>query len=476
MTAETLVEVITLAEKETQDIVVIGSGPGGYVAAIHAAHLGAKVTLVEKYATLGGTCLNRGCIPTKALVRSAEVMLDARRSSHFGIEMDNVRVNLPQIMARKRNVVSKLVTGVEQLMKTNKISVYKGTGRVVSPNLVKVNDENIPTRKIIIATGSEKTLLSISGLDLAGMLTTDDILELEKLPKSLIVIGGSHVGTEFASVFSALGTKVTIVKRRPLRLEPVDEEIGRRFAQLLPRQGIDIIIGAPVKALRKGEAGIQVVWDTPEGEEKWVEGEMVLMATGRKPYTEGLGIEEIGIKTDGPAVVVNDCLETNIKDIYAIGDVLGKHMLAHVASYEGEIAVENALGRTRKADYHAVPTVVFTYPEVAGVGITEAEAQEKGIPHKVSKFPFMAAGRAVAMDETIGMVKLLCNSENGKVLGMHIMGPHAGDLIAEGTIAVQNGLTAKDLAHTMHAHPTLPEAILETAMGQMEGAIHFQRM
>ena len=465
-----------MVSKETQDIVIIGSGPGGYVAAIHAAHLGAKVSLVEKDATLGGTCLNRGCIPTKALVRSAEVMLDAQRSSHFGIDIDNAKINLPRVMARKRDVVNKLVNGIDQLMKANKINVYKGTGHISSSNLVKVNDEDIPTKKVVIATGSEKTLLPVSGLDLPGMLTTDDILELEKLPKSLVVIGGSHVGTELACVFSAFGTKVTIVKRRPLRLEPVDEEIGRRFAQLLPRQGIEVITDAPVKAIKKGEEGLQAVWDTPEGEEKWIEGEMILMATGRKPYIAGLGIEDTGIKMKGPAVMVNERLETNIKGIYAIGDVLGKHMLAHVASYEGEIAVGNALGHTRRAEYHAVPTVIFTYPEIAGVGITETEAKEKKIPHRVSKFPFMATGRAVAMDKTMGMVKLICNSADGKVLGMHIMGPHAGDLIAEGAIAVQNGLTAKELAHTMHAHPTLPEAVLETAMGQLEGAIHLQRM
>ncbi len=463
-------------EKEVKDIVIIGSGPGGYVAAMHSAYMGAKIAVIEKDATLGGTCLNRGCILTKALVRSAEVMLDAKRSSDFGIDIDNIELNFEKVMSRKRDVVAKLVAGVEQLMKANKISVYKGLGRILSPHLVKVNDEEIATKKIIIATGSEKTLLPIPGLDLPGMLTTDDALELKELPESLVVIGGSHVGTEFASIYNILGAKVTIVKRRPLRLEPVDEEIGRRFAQTLPRQGIDVIIGAPVKAIRKDGDNLRVVWDTPEGEEKGVTAQMVLMGTGRQPYTEGLGLSELGIKMDGKAIVVNERLETNVEDVYAIGDVLGKHMMAHVASYEGEAAVENALGHPRQVDYRAVPSVVFTYPEVAGVGITEAEAQASGIPYKVSKFPFMAAGRAVAMDETMGIVKLICNAEDGKVLGMHIVGPHAGDLIAEGTLAVQTGLTARDIAHTMHAHPTLPEAIHETAMGQLEGIIHFQRM
>ena len=457
-----------------KDVVVIGGGPGGYVAAIHAAHLGAKVALVEKD-RLGGTCLNRGCIPTKALVRSTEVLLEARRASDFGIELDNVKINFPKIMARKSNVVDKLVSGVEQLMKSNKISVYRGTGRIVSPQLVKVNDEEIAAKKIIIATGSETALLPIPGLDLPGVLTTDDILELKELPESLVVIGGSHVGVEFASIFNVLGARVTIVKRRPLRLEPVDEEIGRRFAQTLPRQGIEVKIGAAVKAIKRNGAVLKVVWDTPEGEQG-VEGQMVLMATGRQPFTEGLGLSELGIRMDGRAIVVNEHLETNVDGVYAIGDVLGKSMLAHVASYEGEVAVENALGRSRQVDYRAVPSVVYTHPEVAGVGLTEVEANDSGIPYKVSKFPFLACGRAVAMDETMGMVKMICNAKNGMVLGVHIMGPHADELIAEGALAIQLGATARDIAHTIHAHPTLPEAVHETAMGQLEGAIHFQRV
>ena len=457
-----------------KDIVIIGGGPAGYVAAIHASHLGAKVALVEKD-KMGGTCLNRGCIPTKALIRSAEVLIEARRASDFGIDVGNVAIDFPKIMARKSNVVRKLVAGVEQLMKANKISIHRGNGRILSPHLVKVNDEEITTKKLIIATGSESALLPIPGLDLPGVLTTDDILELKEPPESLVVIGGSHIGVEFASFFNALGTKVTIVKRRPLQLEPVDEEIGRRFAQTLPKQGIEVKIGAAVKAIRKEGAALKVAWDTPDGEQG-VEGQMVLMATGRQPYTEGLGLSELGIKMDGRAIVVNEHLETNVDDVYAVGDVLGKRMLAHVASYEGEIAVENAVGHRRQADYHAVPCCIFTQPEIAGVGITEAQAKDSGIPYKVSKFPFLACGRAVAMDETMGIVKMICDAENGKVLSMHIMGPHASELIAEGTLAIQMGATARDIASTIHAHPTLSEAILETAMGQLDGSIHFRRI
>jgi len=459
---------------DERDIIVIGGGSAGYVAAIHASHLGAKVALVEKD-KLGGTCLNRGCIPTKALVRSAEVLLEARRGNDFGIKADNIGIDFAGIMAHKSKSVNQLVSGVEQLMKANKIRVCRGTGRILSPHLVKVNDEEITTRKLIIATGSEPTPLPVPGRDLPGVLTTDDILELKELPESLVVVGGSHVGVEFAGIFNALGTKVTIVKRRPLRLEPVDEEIGRRFAQTLPKQGIEVKIGAAVKGIERNGDVLRVIWDTPEGEQG-VEGQMVLMATGRAPYTEGLNLSELGIQMDHGAIAVNGYLETNVKDVYAIGDVLGKNMLAHVASYEGEIAVENALGHSRQADYRAVPNCIFTHPEIAGVGITEEEARNSGIPYKASKFPFAALGRDVAMGETADMVKMICAAGDGKVLGMHIMGPHASDVIAEGVLAVRMGLTAEDIAHTIHAHPTLPEAVREAAMGQLHGAIHFQRM
>jgi len=422
---------------EQKDVVVIGGGPGGYVAAIHAAHLGAEVALIEKD-RLGGTCLNRGCIPTKALVRSTEVFLEAKRADEFGVEIGSVKANLPQIMARKKKVVDTAVSGVEQLIKVNRVSLHYGTGRLVSPRLVKVNTTEIRAKKIIVATGSKSTVLPVDGLGLPGVITTDDILELEELPESLVVIGGSHVGVEFASIFNALGTKVTIVKRRPLLLEPVDGEIGRRFAQLLPRQGIRVITGAAVKAILRDGSLLRVVWDTPEGEQG-VNGQMVLMATGRQPYSEGLGWSELGLKMEGGAIAVNEYLETNIEGIHAIGDVLGRHMSAHVASYEGEIATENALGRRRQADYRAVPTCVFTYPEIAGVGITEQDARDSNTPHKVSKFPFAACGRAIAMGETVGMVKIICHAHDGKVLGVHIMGPHAGDLIAEGALAIQLG-------------------------------------
>jgi dihydrolipoamide dehydrogenase len=459
---------------DEKDIVIIGGGPAGYVAAIHASHLGAKVALVEKD-KLGGTCLNRGCIPTKALVNSVEVLLEARRANEFGIELGNIKTNFQKIMARKGRIVDELVSGVEQLMKANKISVYRGVGRILSPHLIRVNGKEIAIKKLIIATGSESALLPIPGLELPGVLTTDDILELNELPESLVVIGGSYVGVEFATIFSALGTRVTIVEKLPSLLETVDEEISRRFAQMLPKRGIEVKTGAAVKAIRKEGAVLRVVWDTPEGEQG-VEGQMVLMATGRLPYTRGLGLSKLGVRMDGRAIVVNERLETNIGDIYAIGDVTGRRMLAHVASYEGEVAVENALGHSRQADYRAVPVCIFTHPEIASVGITEREARDASLRYKVSKFPLTACSRAVTMGKTVGMVKMICNADDGRVLGMHIMAPHASDLIAEGVLAMRLGATAEDIAHTIHAHPTLSEAVREAAMGQLYGSIHFQRM
>jgi dihydrolipoamide dehydrogenase len=457
-----------------KDIAIIGGGPGGYVAAIHAAHLGASVALFEKD-KLGGTCLNHGCIPTKALVRSIEVLNDARNAADFGIEIKGVRGDIKQMVSRKNRVVTQLVRGVERLMKSNRISVYHGAAKLVSPKLVRVNDEDVPARNIIIATGSVHSPLPIPGADLPGVLSTDEILELDVVPKSLIVIGGSYTGLEFACIFNSLGTRVTILKRRPMRLEPADEEIGRRFAQLLVRQGVAVISGAAVQAIREVPSGLEVGWETPDGA-KTVSGEMVLMATGRVPYFTGLGLSEIGVRTNGAGISVNEYLETNIPDIYAVGDVLGTHMLAHVASYEGEIAVENAMKISRKAEYHAVPSCIFTQPEVASVGITEAMAKDRGIPFKVSKFPFSASGRAVAMGDSVGLVKMICDAADGKILGVHVMGPHASELIAEGTLAVQLGATAVDLAHTIHAHPTLSEAVHETALGQLQGAIHFGKV
>lgn len=457
-----------------KDIVIIGGGPGGYVAAIHAAYLGTSVALVEKD-KIGGTCLNRGCIPTKALVRSVEVFQDARRAAEFGVEVSSVTANFPKIMSRKNRIVKNLVSGIEQLIKMNRVSLYRGVGRIISPRQVKVNDEEIHTRKIIIATGSEPAPLPVPGVDLPGVYNTDSIWGLPELPESIIIIGGGYVGVEFASIFCGLGANVTIIEMLPTCLSSSDDDIRKFFTRSLSREGVTVKTGATVKAIRKEGEALKVVWDSPKGEQE-ATGKAVLLAAGRLPYSDGLGLTDIGIKMDRRAITVNDYLETNIEGIYAVGDVLGKTMLAHVASYQGEVAVENALGQDRQADYRAVPACIFTQPEIASVGITEKEAKEKGIDYRSSKFPFTASSRAATMDETTGFVKIICRASDDLVLGIHIIGPHASDLIAEGTLAIQKRATARDIAHTIHAHPTLSEAVREAAMGHLAGFIHYHRL
>jgi len=458
-----------------KDIVILGGGPGGYVAALHAAHLGARVALIEKD-KLGGTCLNCGCIPTKALAKSVEVFQEASKAEEFGIETGGVRANFQKIMERKDRLITGLVGGVEQLLKMSGVTIFRGSGRIVSPRLVKVNDDEITAGKIIIATGSMPALLPVPGGDLPGVYNTDGILELKELPKRLVIIGGGYVGAEFACIFSGLGTKVTVVEMLPMCLATSDDEICKFFSRSVRRLRIDVKTGTAVKSIVKGGDRLKVVCGAPAGEQT-IEGEAVLLAAGRVPYAGGLNLSELGIEMDRRAIKVNDYLETSVPGIYAIGDVTGKVMLAHVASYQGEIAVENALGRSaRAADYGAVPSCIFTRPEMASVGMTEKDAKERGIDCKISKFPFSACSRAATVNETMGLVKIISGTGDGRVLGMHIIGPNASELIAQGTLAVRMGLTAEQIAHTIHAHPTLSEAIHEAAMGCDGFPIHFQKL
>ncbi len=463
-----------MTQAKEHDIAIVGGGPGGYVAALRAAQLGANVAVIEKD-RLGGTCLNRGCIPTKALAKSAEAFLEVRHSSDFGVETAGIQVNFARMMQRKQQIVDSLVEGIAQLLKAGNVTLYNGTGRIVSPHQVTVNGQEVKAQKLVIATGSVPARVPIPGLDLPGVVTSDELLEIKEIPESLVIIGAGVIGMEFACIFAALGTKVTVIEMLPQILPPVDEEIARRFSQVLRGQGIQVHVSSRVKEIAASEAGPRVLFEGAKGEQS-IEAAMVLVAVGRAPYTEGLGLAELGVAMDRRAVAVNDYLETNVPDVYAIGDVTGRIMLAHVASYQGELAVENALGRRHAADYRAVPNCIFTIPEIAGAGMTEREAKEQSIPYQVSRFPFSALGRAQTMGETIGTVKIICESPSGKVLGMHIMGPHATDLIAEGCLAIQLGATAKDIAHTIHAHPTLPEAVREAALGQLDGALHLRKM
>lgn len=461
--------------EERYDIAIIGGGPGGYVAAIRAAQLGAKVALIEKD-RLGGVCLNRGCIPTKALVKSIELLRQLEEAGEFGVIAGEPAFDFTRMMARKREVVERLVSGVEALMRVNRIEVFYGTGQFLKPSLVRVSREegdsqDIAADKIIIATGSVSAKPAIPGFDLPGVLTSDDILELEEVPADIVIVGGGVVGIEFATILNTLGTKVTIVEMLPRILLPVDRELACRYRQILRRQGVEVHLNSPVKEIEPKDGRFLVRFTAPKGEEE-LEAEKVVVATGRTPYTADLNLEEVGVEMEREAIVVDEYLQTSAPKIYSIGDVTGGIMLAHVASREGEVAAENALGHEQRVDYHVVPICVFSIPEIAGVGLTEEEAKEKGIAYRVSKFPFRASGRALTMGETDGLVKMICEEEGGRILGLHIMGPHATDLIAEGALVIQLEATARDIAETIHAHPTLSEAVMEAALGQLEGSIH----
>jgi dihydrolipoamide dehydrogenase len=472
------------------DIVIIGGGPGGYVAAIRAAQLGAKVALVEKD-RVGGICLNRGCIPTKALVRSVEVLQLVDESPNFGVIVEEPAFDFARIMVRKNEIVARLVGGVEGLLKAHKVEVVSGMATIPRPGLVLVkpasgapsptsnpqpptsNFQPLASKNIIIATGSVPARPPLAGLDAPGVLSSADVLELEEAPDSLAVIGGGVIGLEFAAIFHALGTRVIVLEMLPTLLPTVDGELARRYKSYLQQGGVEVHLRARVEEIRLKGGGLAVRVADSVGE---FEAEKVLVATGRMPYTEGLGLDELGVKRERGAIVVDEHTATNVPGVYAIGDVTGGIMLAHLASRQGEVAVENILGHPVAMDYRAVPNCVFTLPEIAGVGLTEEEAKAEGLDYKVARFPFAASGRAFTIGETTGLVKLICERESGKVLGMHIMGSQASDLIAEGALAIQMGAKARDIAETIHAHPTLPEAIMEAAKAATFGqAIHYHK-
>ncbi len=482
------------------DIAVIGGGPGGYVSAIRAAQLGAKVAVVEK-ARLGGTCLIWGCIPSKTLIRSVQVLQEARDAERFGIELDqaSIRPNMEKIMARKDQVVNQNVSGIETLFKAYGIAHIKGHGVLVAPNRIAVKNgqpelQEIEAANIIIATGSEIARLPIPGSDLEGVTDSDRILSLKHIPKSIVIVGGGIIGIEWAGILAPLGTKVTIVEALPTILTPVDEEVMKRFVILLKKMGVEIQTGAKVQAIEKNSAAkdeseqLTVRYEVErksasggvspniETEEKTVSAEMVMMAIGRWPYTDGLGLKEIGVQMNRRAIISNNRMETNVKGIYAIGDVTQRIMLAHVASHEGEVAASNILGHPRLMNYRAVPNCIYSNPEIASVGPTEQELKAQGVAYRTSKFPFTALGRAVTLGDTNGLVKLLVSPERGEILAGHIMGPDATDLIAELVLAVRERVTAEDLSETIHAHPTLTEAVQEAALAAVPGAsaIHFK--
>jgi len=451
------------------DVVVIGGGPGGYVAALRAAQLGAKTAIVEKD-RMGGTCLVRGCIPTKALLQSSELYTLARAGAPFGLVADHVGFDWPAAQKRKTAVVDQLVKGVEGLLKAGGVTSLKGSARLAGKGVVDVSGDQHQARDIVIATGSAIARIPLPGAELT--IDSDQILELNEVPRRLAVIGGGVVGMEFAAMFAALGSKVTVLEMLPQVLTMVDSDLVAVYTRHLSGVGGEIHTDSKVSEVVKRDGALQVRFSTG-GEGGVVDADQVLLAVGRVPYTQGLEAEKAGVKLERGRVVVDEHLHTDADGVWAIGDVIGGIMLAHVASYEGVCAVENIAGdSTRTPDYHAAPNCIYTDPEIAHVGLGEKEAKEKGIAVKVGRFPFAASGRALTLGQSEGYVKVLADAQSGKLLGAHIIGPRATDLIAEATLAVQNGLTLEQLDLTIHAHPTLPESLMEAALAAQGRAIH----
>lgn len=461
-------------EKMDYDVAVIGGGPGGYVAAIRAAQLGGKVLLVEKD-KMGGVCLNRGCIPTKTLLKSAEKWQELKNCHEFGLQAENIGFDFDAIRSRKNQVVNKLRNGIEQLIKSNAIEMIYGVGVLEGANrlLITQGKEKISyeVKHIIIATGSQPMHLSIPGHDLPNVIDSNQLLEMDHVPRSMMIIGAGAVGIEFAAIFQSFGSEVTVVEMLPAILPKIDNEIVKRMGILLRKQGIKILTNTKVIGMEESNEGVKVSLDNGKSIQEFTVGK-VLVATGRKPIVAGLGLEAVGIDYNRAGIKVNSKMETNIPGIYAIGDVTGEEMWAHAASAEGMVAAENALGGNINMDYSAVPGCIFTTPELAMVGLTEKEAQDTNIAIKVSKFNFASNGKAVSMGEADGLVKIIANANSDKVLGMHILGAHASDLIMEGAIAIRHGLTADQIAHTIHPHPSLSETVMESAHGINGNIIH----
>src|SRR5438270_2506465 len=454
---------------ESFDLVVIGGGPGGYVAALRASQLGARTAIVEKD-RMGGTCPVRGCIPPKALLQSSELYTQARDGAAFGVVADKLSFDWPVAQKRKTAVVDQLVKGVEGLLKAGGVTSLRGSARLSGKGVVDVSGDQLQAKDVIIATGSAIARIPLPGAELT--IDSDQILELKEVPRRLAVIGGGVVGMEFAAMFAALGSKVTVLEMLPQVLAMVDSDLVAVYTKHLAKLGGEIHTDSKVSQVAKRNGGLQVRFSTG-GEGGAIDADQVLLAVGRVPYTQGLDAEKAGVKLDRGRVVVDDHLRTTADGVWAIGDVIGGIMLAHVASYEGICAVENIAGHgDRVPDYHAAPNCVYTDPEIAHVGLGEKEAKEKGIPVKIGKFPFAASGRALTLGQSEGFVKTLSDANSGKLLGAHIIGPRATDLIAEATLAIQNGLTLEQIDMTIHAHPTLPESLMESALAAQGRAIH----
>jgi len=462
------------------EVIVIGSGPGGYVAAIRAAQLGMKTAIIEKYPTLGGTCLNVGCIPSKALLDSSEHYHNAAHTFEtHGISIKDLKVDLPQMIARKDDVVKQNVDGIEFLMKKNKIDVHQGVGSFVDANTVKVTKEDgsstaIQGKNIIIATGSKPASLPFIKLDKQRVITSTEALKMKEIPKHLIVIGGGVIGMELGSVYGRMGAKVSVVEFMDSLIPSMDKTMGKELQKSLKKLGFEFYLKHKVTGVENLGEEVIVKAENGKGETIEIKGDYVLVSIGRKPYTDGLNAEAAGVKiTERGQVEVNDHLQTSVPHIYAIGDVVKGAMLAHKAEEEGVFVAETIAGQKPHINYLLIPGVVYTWPEVAAVGYTEEQLKEQGRKYKTGKFPFMASGRARASMDTDGLVKVLADAETDEILGVHMIGPRTADMIAEAVVAMEFRASAEDISRMSHAHPTYTEVFKEACLAATDNrALH----
>ena len=461
---------------EERELVVIGGGPAGYVAALRASQLGAGVTLVEEK-KLGGVCLNTGCIPTKLLLHSAEMYESIKTAEQRGISTAGISLDLAKMQAHKDRVIPTLVSGIKGLLDNSRAELINGRAKFISPKQVEIDSgqgkkQVVQAEKIIIATGSKPKALPVPGADRPGIMDTESVLNLDYLPRSLVMIGGGAVGVEIATIWAKLGCKVSIVEMMSHILPTQDAELASILEGILREEGVQICCGARVSRIEDVNGGRRAILSDGEAEQR-LEAEVVAVSVGRKPNTEGLGLNECGVAVDKGGIRTDEGMRSNVSNIYAAGDVTGGMMLAHVSFAEGKVAAENAMGRDPKMDYRAVPQCIFTLPEVASVGLTEEEAIAQGYQIRVGRFPFAANGMAVILGEQRGLVKVITEQKYGQVLGVHIIGPRATTLIPEATLAMKLEATSEDIITTIHAHPTLSEALWESALDATDGAIHF---
>lgn len=456
-------------------VLIIGGGPGGYVAAIRAAQLGGNVTLVDDK-HLGGTCLNEGCIPTKAFLHAASLVNAVGEAKEWGAALTLQEFNWKQVLAKKDEVVKKLVQGVSYLLKQNGVEVIQGFARLVGPHTVQVDKKNgesisLQAGKIILACGSEPSLPGIPGLsESRHVMTSSQALSMEKLPDSMIILGGGVIGAELAYAFQSFGCQITILESMPDILSTQDREIRSGISQALTRLGVKLHVGLTVTRVRDEGEGIRVIAEKDGSTEEFT-AQRLLVAVGRRPRTKDMGLDEAGIRTERGKILVNEYLETTCPGIYAIGDCTGQTMLAHFASAQGEHAAENAMGEKKPFSSACCPSCIYTTPEAASVGLTEEQAVQQGLAFQVGRFPLSANGRAL-IEGTGGMVKVLAGTQFGEILGVHILGPNATELIGEATLAIEMEATTDELIHAIHAHPTVSEAIREAAMASQGRAIH----